>query len=255
MGRKIRELRTLEVGYWAFLFVIVILAHLFVAYIPLAHTSQYTYFQDQTAPSATVFSERWSLQWWFAGSPILLWAVTFSAAFMLAYYRSNWPKIFHIMLTTLVLIWFLVMVGFGIFYWINANDPTIPDNPANSLKYCCVFGASHVECPNNPSGSVCPFAIGPNDLTVNSDFFIDFWFKTVFVVFLIIDIILAGLYMRWSRRSIEVERGEGQIRTIVVTERTRGGDRLQVISNPIQEEKASGGSYLKSATKRSFKFV
>ena len=207
---KTEELRTLEVGYWIYLFAIVVIGHLGVAYLQLTHVSQYTYFNNQIAPSATVFSERWDLQWFFQGSLIFLWLVTFSAAFMMGYYRLRWPKILHIIVTTILIIWFLVMIGFSVYYLIKANDPAFPNNPANDIHYCCVYGAIHPECPNNPSGSTCPFIIGSGDLKVNGDFLIDFWFKIVYAIFMIIDIIFAMLYIRWARQTmieyITVER-------------------------------------------------
>lgn len=227
MARKIRELKNLELGYQAYLVIVVLLGHLLLFWIPTAHISQHGYFSDASEPSPVIVSERWNLQFWITGLNVFALGAFFFSMLMLYNYRRSWTKMFNIIFTVLVLIWFLASIGFGGYYWYSANKSDSYGNPANDLSWCCTFGASEDRCPNNLADGgfkACPGAItkAAADLKVPVEFYIEFFYRVIFAVFLIIDLVLAGLFVSWSRRSIEVERGEDTMTTVIVTQRDTG---------------------------------
>lgn len=228
MARKIRELKNLELGYQLYLVVVVLLGHLLLFWIPTAHISQHGYFSDASEPSPVIISERWNLQFWITGLNVFALGAFFFSMLMLYNYRRSWTKMFNILFTVLVLIWFLTSIGFGAYHWYSANNADSYGNPANDLSWCCTFGAAETRCPNNLADGgfkACPGSItkAAADLKVPVEFYIEFFYRVIFAVFLIVDLVLAGLFVSWSRRSIEVERGEDTTTTVIVTQRDTGG--------------------------------
>lgn len=236
MTRKIRELKNLELGYQIYLVVIVLLGHLLLFWIPTVHISEHGYFKDPSSPSPVLISDRWDIQFWITGMNVFALGAFFFSMLMLYSYRRSWTKVFNILFTGLVLVWFLASIGFGCYHWVTANESDSYGNPANDLSYCCTYGATVIECPNNLAvgGFIpCPAAITKSaaDLSIPVEFYIEFFYRVIFSIFLIIDIILAFFFITYSRYSIEVERGNDTTTTVIVTQ--RGIDDVEPIESDI----------------------
>lgn len=151
-----------------------------------ASTYEHTYLRPATAPTGSLYSQRFTADFFFTGSLLLLFFVPFSFAWLLENPGSGVRQNVHIMFTALLLVYMIVILLFwGIGFYPNANAGTAGNaaNPANDNRWCCVYYTI--------AGSACPNTVGCPGVVasmfgINDVFLYKFWFLFVFIVLLIV---------------------------------------------------------------------
>lgn len=188
--------------YWFFIFVIFVPTMIFYrGWAPAAYTAKYTYVES--TPPGTLVSERGDFRFIAQILNVLLWLIPLTAAFMLSKPGENSIQIFRLVLLILLLIWFIIVFGFGAGDWANANDTSDPSNfsnPANDYRWCCVhFNLPGSGCTNqgtDANDGACVPGVGVGDLSTNGDFLYGFWFNVLLILLTIFDLAYMMLVFR-----------------------------------------------------------
>lgn len=180
-------IKSLRTPLWVltFLFSGIVLVYTFWAL--LASTYEHTFLRPATAPTGQLFSQRFSADFFFTGSLLLLFFVPLTMAFLLDNPVSSARQTLHIVLVMLLILYYIVILLFwGIGSYANANVATAGNvyNPANDDRWCCVnFVIAGTSCPNTIA---CP-GVTQSMLSVNDVFMYKFWFLLVMIVLLFVD--------------------------------------------------------------------
>jgi len=175
----------------------------FQSYAMTASTFAYTFVARNITGPGTLYSERWSRDFFYTAAIPFLWLVPLSMAFMLGAIFSKDRRALHI--ACVVVIWMAFMVFFSLacFDYAHANQPTLSNahNPANSDRWCCIyFNITGSGCPNV---APCNPGVGPAELEVNHVFKYKFWFTLVFLILLIFDFVLM---ITWVPDAVDSKR-------------------------------------------------
>lgn len=168
----------------------------YVGYAIPATTFVHTY-QKPPASPGTLQSDRWSRDFFFVGSLVLLILAPMTAAFMsdnpTARSRAEccrgmfWRQLIHIFTVVILWLYFMVVMGFWARDYGTANLGTSANqfNRANDDRWCCVYYtiASAGTCDN----TVACTGMSAADLVPNPLFLWRFWWLIVFILFLMID--------------------------------------------------------------------
>jgi hypothetical protein len=138
-----------------------------------------------------LFSLRWTISYPFffiaLANGFFCWVLYFNVM-AIADHRSSLSSFIALFITILGAGLNAVTLVFLVFAWNTANVDNQPFNPANDLRYCCVFfGNPANSCPNNV---VCNPPVAAADLSVNTDFLIYFWFTVCMLFWHILIIII-----------------------------------------------------------------
>ncbi len=181
--------------WWGNLFFTTFLI-IYAGYAITATSFEHTYQKPPSAPG-TLQSERWSRDFFFVGSLIVLFLVPLTAAFMSdsPTARSSadccrgmfWRQLVHIFVVIILWIYFMVVMGFWAYDYGRANQGTVANqnNRANDDRWCCVHYAIATICDNT---AVCP-GLSAADLVISPLFLWRFWWLIVFLIFLMIDFV------------------------------------------------------------------
>ena len=172
---------------WTLIFIFTGVVFFYTFWALLASTYAHTYQRPATAPTGTLYSQRFSADFFFTGSLLLLYFVSLTFAFLLDNPASKARQTFHIVLVMLLVIYYVVILLFwGIGYYATANDQTAgnANNPANDDRWCCVnYVIAGTSCDVTVA---CP-GISQNMLGVNPVFLYKFWFLFVMILLLIVE--------------------------------------------------------------------
>jgi hypothetical protein len=176
---------------WAFTFAFAALVFFYTFWAVTASTYVHAYNRPATAPTGNLYSQRFSADFFFTGSLLLLFFPALSFAFVLADPTSKPRKTSHTIFGLLLHIYLCVIF---IFWWVaflaHANDASAGNaaNPANDDRWCCVNGPSAgLICGNTVT---CATGITQDMLTYNDVFVYKFAFLIVFIV-------LLGVHYLW----------------------------------------------------------
>jgi hypothetical protein len=168
----------------------------FAGYAITATSFEHTYQKPPGSPG-TLHTDRWSRDFFFVGSLVLLILVPMTSAFMsdnpTARSREEccrgmfWRQLIHIFTVVILWVYFMVVMGFWARDYAIANNGSAANqfNRANDDRWCCVYYgiASAGTCDNT---SVCP-GMSAADLVTNPLFLWRFWWLVIFIIFLVID--------------------------------------------------------------------
>lgn len=170
---------------FAFVFAIAFFPLLF--YTTTAYAPQHTY--QLGSPPGTLRTERFSFDFFAIGLYNLIWFIPLTLLFLADRPSNGGRFALHITVLVILFVWFMIIIGFGIYDWANANKttPSHFDNPANDDRWCCVhFSLPGAPCLNTVA---CP-GVGVNDLGVNGSFLFRMFYTIVLQVVLLLDFII-----------------------------------------------------------------
>lgn len=197
-----RVLRAVTWG-WVFVWIFSIAVLPFMFYVPAATVFRHTY--ETSAPPGTLVSDRWNFEFWVVGLYVLLWLIPLSFAFMLGAPYSAGRRVFHLILITLLFIWYTVLLVIGAVQWANANKTDVDnyDNPANDDRWCCVyFNLPGAPCVNT---APCVPGVGAGDLTVDHVFLMQFWYNVVLMLAVVVDYVYVWFVLK---RAVDIAMRE-----------------------------------------------
>ena len=186
----------------------------FRAYSPTVTNIRFTYEQSCTTPG-TLVSDRWNFEFVYTGLYVLLILSITTFGFMIAQWKIYAPKLAHLIIASLMLIWMAVLLlGFFIPYWVTANNadqpPTI--NPASDPRWCGAYynqPSALTVCSNAPATPYIPNIV-PADLGINNDFLFLFFFHLGLTVMLILDLVLSFIFVNYvskeKKRNLPIEK-------------------------------------------------
>ena len=181
------SIKSLRTPLWTLTFIFSVLVLFYTFWALLASTYEHTFLRPATAPTGQLFSQRFSADFFFTGSLLLLFFVPLTMAFMLDNPVSSARQTLHIVLVMLLILYYIVILLFwGIGSYANANVASAGNvyNPANDDRWCCVnYVLAGTSCPNTVA---CPGVI-QSMLSVNDVFLYKFWFLLVMILLLIVD--------------------------------------------------------------------
>jgi len=145
----------------------------FFLYYPWTRQFVFTYFASPTT-YGVLTTERWnSLFWWICILTALqIFPLWYSGWMQVKWSRRSW-KIFWIAYICVLLAIWLVTLGYMIAWLAQCNDPSQPNNPANSYRACCTpeFYNTVGACPNyGQPHPECDPGINLSELGTNPDF-------------------------------------------------------------------------------------
>lgn len=184
---------------WWGIFGFTILSIVYTFYTITVANFAFTYTTPPT-PLGTLYSERWSRDFFFTGSLVLLFLVPVTAAFMSHSPCERDRQICHVVILGAFFLYFLVVFGFWSYDYSIANQgscishppmhilnkcfkatATNAHNSANDPRWCCVnFNLAGSGCANT---AICP-GISAADLVVSGTFLFKFWFLFVILLML-----------------------------------------------------------------------
>jgi hypothetical protein len=145
-----------------------------------ATSFEYTYLKPAASPG-TLYTERWSRDFFFTGSLLLFFLIPLTAAFMSDSPCKTWRRILHIFTVVVLWLYFVVILVLWAYDYAHANngDATNQYNRANDDRWCCYYrNVAGVSCPNTAD---CP-GVSPAMFVVNPLFLWRFWWLLVFVL-------------------------------------------------------------------------
>lgn len=175
---------------------LVVIMVLIVGLIP------YTFYETASGCSEEGFS---AFNFWRRGltAPLTI-MVAVTGLFMLMWLRNRGLRLIHIILSSIIVVYFIVILvldsvelGYANRFP-NATEGGTFDNTANDIRYCCTFEfeAAEGDCPPLHNSCVdlnttCAIVPGQADLSVNGDFLWRYIFNIAFLAFSIVAIALA----------------------------------------------------------------
>ena len=179
----------------------------YFAYFPWTRKILFTYFASP-ATYGVLTSERFvSLQWWVYSLTALVIFPLWWVGWMNNHYLSKWPKTTWIAFCSVELALWVATWAIETWWLIDRNNPSFPDNPANSYKACCTpeFYNTVGACPNfgDPHPECTP-GININELGTNGDMVFFYAITVVMVVVFILYIVLSVQIMRLTDLFIQV---------------------------------------------------
>lgn len=183
---------------WWGIFAFSVCLSLYLFYTPVTTIFEYTFQKPPSAPG-TLFSERWSRDFFFIGTLVLLWLVPLTAAFMSDSPCRHGRQVLHVIVVLMLWVYFMVVMGFWIFDFAKANQGTAANqrNRANDDRWCCVhYVLAGAACENT---AMCA-GVTAADFVVNPAFLWRFWWLIVFIFFLVIDFYYT---IRWFQPAIK----------------------------------------------------
>lgn len=181
------SLGTMKTVLWTLIFLFAGIVFFYTFWSLLASTYAHTYQRPATAPTGNLYSQRFSADFFFTGSLLLLFFVPLTLAFVLDNPYSKARQTFHIVFVMLLIIYFVVILLFwGIGFYATANDQTAgnANNPANDDRWCCVnYVIAGTSCDVTVA---CP-GVSQGMLGVNPVFLYKFWFLFVMILLLIVE--------------------------------------------------------------------
>ncbi len=174
-----------SVLWWGVLCFAVMLV-VFLFYTPTTERFDFTYLKPPASPG-TLYSERWSRDYFFVGSLVLLWLVPLSAAFMSDSPCKRGRQLLHIGILIVMWMYLMVVMGMWSFDYATANQATVANqfNRANDDRWCCVHYtlSGSTACPNT---AACA-GVSAADFVVNPAFLWRFWWLIIYICFIMID--------------------------------------------------------------------
>lgn len=170
---------------WTLTLILVALIFFYTFWAVTASTFEHTRLRPATAPTGSLYSQRFTADFFFTGSLLLLYFIPFSFAWLLASPSSAARQNVHIMFTALLLIYMIVILlfwGIGHYSTANLGTPGNAGNPANDDNWCSVY----FTIAGSACGNTAPIpGVTANSLAVNPVFLYKFWFLFVFIIVLI----------------------------------------------------------------------
>ncbi len=173
---------------WGWIIVFTAALFPFLFWTMTATNFEYTYLRPPSAPG-TLRSERWSRDFFFIGSLLLLFLVPLTAAFMAENPCKHGRRTAHIFVVVLLFLLYATISGFWIFDYANANKAEAwnAHNNANDYRWCCVnFAIVGSDCLNTVA---CTPGVGQGDLIANRSFVFRFGYLLAFLFLLIVDFV------------------------------------------------------------------
>lgn len=170
---------------WSLTLVFAALVLFYTFWAVTASTFEHTRLRPATAPTGSLYSRRFTADFFFTGSLLLLFFIPFSFAWLLGSPSSVARQNTHIMFTALLLIYMIVILlfwGIGFYASANLGTPGNAGNPANDDDWCSVY----YTVAGNACGNTAPImGVTASSLVVNPVFLYKFWFLFVFIIVLI----------------------------------------------------------------------
>ncbi|MBX9636544.1 MAG: hypothetical protein K2Q45_03225 [Nitrosomonas sp.] len=174
---------------WVLTFLFAGVVFFYTFWSLLCSTYVHTYLRPATAPTGLLFSQRFSADFFFTGSLLLLFFVPLTMAFMLGDPVNSARQVVHIVLVMILILYFTVILlfwGIGSYAYANKNTTGNAYNPANDDRWCCVnYLIAGTSCDNV---AACPPGITQEMLVINDVFLFKFWFLFVFILLLIVEL-------------------------------------------------------------------
>jgi hypothetical protein len=182
----VSDLRLVQLRLCVLVCIVYVLLSIPLAYYVMSRSFIFTYF-GSPATYGMLTSERFAtLDWWTTYCWVFAWfPVLWVGTFMLLNFRVKGYKIaFIVYLSVSLAVWLSTFVIHCI--WMRQrNDPTFPNNPANSYRSCCTPEFYNVvpTCPNFGSAAPeCNPPIALAELGSNGDFALAFCFNISLIV-------------------------------------------------------------------------
>jgi hypothetical protein len=194
-----REIGSIQDMLWTAVFFQLVVSMLFYAYYPWTRQFVFTYFASPST-YGVLTSERFaSLLWWIGSLNILALPPLVWVGWMNSHWLRRGFKLTFIIYCALILAWWLATVGIETWWLVTRNDPTFPDNPANSYRACCVpeFYNTVGSCPNfGVPHPECIVSINLNELGTNGDMVFFYAITWVYVIVWFVYIVLGVRLLR-----------------------------------------------------------
>lgn len=164
---------------------LVILLPVFFSIYPQTRHYLNTVFPTPNTGGALVTDYFRGYMWARTALFVLIMPAVYLAMLVLSYIHVKWLKYLLIVYASLVAFWWIGTLIMDIVYMTNANDPTDPQNPANSFYFCCApqVYTSWAGCPNY--GAVNATCTPPRSLD-EMGFNWPFMFAFVFNIFYLV---------------------------------------------------------------------
>ena len=205
---------------WTLTLFFTVLTLFYTFWAVTASNFQHTHLRPSTAPTGSLYSERFTADFFFTGSLLLLFFVSLSFAWILANPYNETKQIVHIVFTMLLFIYMVVILlfwGIGMYSTANRAEAGNANNPANDDKWCSVnFGIAGTACANT-AGIV---GVTQESLTIDPVFLYKFWFLLVFIVLVALHIIYCLWAFRQLNQAVPQEQEE-QVQTAAVGTRMK----------------------------------
>lgn len=188
MSAELKALNQRRFWLWIWILIWAIVLILFLFWTPTATNFEHTFQKPPSSPG-TLRSDRWSRDFWFTGTLVVLFLIPLTAAFMSDSPTSHDRRKLHVFLVVLLFIYFVVVMILWAFDYAAANKPEVGNarNRANDDRWCCVnFALDPTACDNTAS---CTPGVGQADLITNRSFVFKFWMLFACNVMMILDFI------------------------------------------------------------------
>ena len=182
--------------WWGNLFFTTFLV-IYASFAMTATTFKYTYLEPPASPGE-LRTDRWSRDFFFVASLVLLFLIPVTSAFMSDNPTAKskvdccrgmfWRQMIHIFVVVILWLYFMVVMGFWAFDYGTANQGTVANqnNRANDDRWCCVYYTLSVPACSNTAA--CP-GMSAADLVTNPLFLWRFWWLVIFILFLMVDFV------------------------------------------------------------------
>lgn len=192
--------RALEVVYWLFVVVFLVIYSVLRFYWPAAAIYRDTYQLPVASPGALV-SDFWTWDFIREGLYVFSLLIPFSGLFMV-WTRNKEGQGTHIIVLFIFLFYFAVMAAFDVRYIINANVPPtnphwVPTNLATDRRWCCVYASLPLTeriCANT---ALCP-GVTAEMLTIDPSFLFRVIMNGILLLYVIVDMLFT--LCAWSNR-------------------------------------------------------
>lgn len=180
-------------GAWVFGFIFLLVFLPLMFYAPTASNYIYSYLLQPNP--GTLYSERWSYNFFVTGSIILLIVAPITMWYSVSFPRSKSIRIVHIVIVVILIVWYLIGFIIGCVNWASANEGTVSNffNKANDARWCCVYymlpGSPCPQVPCNPTYMA-------SQLTTDALFLFQLWYTFVLWIALLVDIVFFMAYVR-----------------------------------------------------------
>lgn len=179
----------IKVLLWVFIVFFSVVFLIYMFYVPLATTFDYTYQYPPGSPGL-LRSDRWGRDFWLMGLLNLLWLIPLSVLFMMEDMTASWRRTTHTILTIVLVLYVIAVIGTWSFDYNSANNNTGSNwnNPANDPRWCLV----HYLQPGAQCFNTAPSipAVAEADLIVSRLFLFRFWYLVAVLVVLMVYVIV-----------------------------------------------------------------
>jgi uncharacterized membrane protein len=199
------SIQTSRTIVWFFILFFTLALIPYTFYTATASRYEYTYELPPASPGS-LRTTRWSADFFFVGSLVLLWPVPLTLAFMVDDPLSSGRLVFHVILLVMLSLYYLVVMAFWAFDYAKANEQSSGNagNPANDPRWCCVNYA--LSPASTTAGAVCLNTVAcpglsQADLHVDELFLFKFWYLVAFLVMFGIDFVIVLANFRYAAAS------------------------------------------------------